>query len=89
MATKATFALKAGVWFRRIRFVIFSPDRRQSSPLSGKNSTYRPVQILPAISLRAPSVAGVRGQRITGSLREPERNKDESPEQNTGHHANG
>jgi hypothetical protein len=41
----ATFALKAGVWFYRVRFVICSPDPRQSSPFSGKKSTYRPVQI--------------------------------------------
>jgi hypothetical protein len=26
MAAKATFALKAGVWLRRVRFVIFTPD---------------------------------------------------------------
>jgi hypothetical protein len=37
--------LKAGLWFRRVRFVIGAPDTRQSSPLSGRKSTYRPVQI--------------------------------------------
>jgi len=29
MAVKATLALKAGVWFRRVRFVMISPDSRQ------------------------------------------------------------
>src|SRR5438093_6335266 len=46
MAASATFALKAGVWFRRGRLVIVSPDSRATAcPLSGRNSTYRPVQI--------------------------------------------
>ncbi|MGB7043959.1 MAG: hypothetical protein WBD65_03305, partial [Methylocella sp.] len=37
---------KAGVWFRRVRFVIFSPDLRHPySPLSGSKSTYLTVQI--------------------------------------------
>jgi hypothetical protein len=42
MAVKATFALKAGVWFRRVRFVMISPDSQQPSPLSGRKSTYQP-----------------------------------------------
>jgi len=37
--------LKAGVWFRRGRLVMVSPDARQSSPLSGRKSTYLTVQI--------------------------------------------
>jgi len=42
----ATFALKPGVWFRRVRLVIVSPDsQRTACLLSGRNSTYRPVQI--------------------------------------------
>jgi hypothetical protein len=42
----ATLALKAGVWFRRARLVIVSPDSLGTAcPLSGRNSTYRPVQI--------------------------------------------
>src|SRR5258705_13348884 len=46
MAASATFALKAGVWFRRGRLVIVSPDSLGTAcPLSGRNSTYRPVQI--------------------------------------------
>jgi hypothetical protein len=46
MAASATFALKAGVWVRRVRFVIVSPDSTGTAcPLSGRNSTYRPVQI--------------------------------------------
>src|SRR2546427_9712561 len=46
MAAIATFALKAGVWFRRGRLVMVSPDSLGTAcPLSGRNSTYRPVQI--------------------------------------------
>ncbi|WP_354232049.1 hypothetical protein, partial [Bradyrhizobium sp. F1.4.3] len=45
-AASATFALKAGVWFRRARLLIVAPDSQASAcPLSGRNSTYRPVQI--------------------------------------------
>src|SRR4051812_23486707 len=49
-AAKATFALKAGVWFRRGRFVMVSPVRHTSWPLSGRNSTYPAVQISKASS---------------------------------------
>src|SRR5215211_2465303 len=46
MAASATFALKAGVWFRRGRLLMVSPDSLGTAcPLSGRNSTYRPVQI--------------------------------------------
>src|ERR1700726_4649188 len=46
MAASATLALKAGVWFRRGRLLIVSPDSLGTAcPLSGRNSTYRPVQI--------------------------------------------
>jgi len=38
-AANATFALKAGVWFRRARLLMISPDARQSSSLSGGKST--------------------------------------------------
>jgi hypothetical protein len=49
MAASANFALKAGVWFRRGRLLIVSPDSLGTAcPLSGRNSTYRPVQILEA-----------------------------------------
>jgi hypothetical protein len=52
MAESATFALKAGVWFRRGRLLIVSPDSLGTAcPLSGRNSTYRPVQISAAGSL--------------------------------------
>src|SRR5215469_9248807 len=45
MAARATFALKAGVWFRRGRRFMVSPDSQAPAcPLSGRNSTYRPVQ---------------------------------------------
>src|SRR5450631_909988 len=53
MAESATFALKAGVWFRRGRLLIVSPDSLGTAcPLSGRNSTYRPVQISAAGSKR-------------------------------------
>ena len=46
MAASATFALKVGVWFRRGRLFMVSPDSLGTAcPLSGRNSTYRPVQI--------------------------------------------
>src|SRR5258706_4983628 len=46
MAANATFALNAGVWFRRARLLIVSPDSSGTAcPLSGRNSTYPPVQI--------------------------------------------
>src|SRR5260221_13300575 len=49
MAASATFALKADVWFRRGRLLIVPPDSLGTAcPLSGRNSTYRPVQILEA-----------------------------------------
>src|SRR5437762_10988232 len=55
MAASATFALKAGVWFRRARLFIVSPDSLGTAcPLSGRNSTYRPVQILEAGSVDNP-----------------------------------
>jgi hypothetical protein len=50
-AAKATFALKAGVWFRRGRLVMGSPVRHAYWPLSGKNSTYPDVQISRASSV--------------------------------------
>ena len=48
-----SFALKPpGVWFLRVRFVIFAPDsRREPSPPSGRKSTQPTVQILEASSL--------------------------------------
>src|SRR5215471_15176860 len=54
MAARATFALKSGEWFRRVRFVIFAPDSHaQPCALSGRNSTYRPDRNCGTISLRA------------------------------------
>src|SRR5438552_18716674 len=50
MAANATFALKAGVWFRRARLVMLSPDPRQSAPPSGRKSTYPAVQFPQASS---------------------------------------
>jgi hypothetical protein len=48
--------LNAGVWFRRVRFVMLSPDPRQSEPLSGRKSTYPPVQILRATSVERTAI---------------------------------
>src|SRR4051812_12464160 len=50
-AANATFALKAGVWFRRGRLVMVSPVRHAYWPLSGRNSTYPDVQISRASSV--------------------------------------
>src|SRR5262245_242906 len=56
IAAIATFALKADVWFRRGLLLMLSPDSRaKSCPLSGRSSTYRPVQILEAGSSNAAS----------------------------------
>src|SRR6516225_7213163 len=52
MAASATFALKAAVWFRRGRLIMVSPDSQATAcPPSGRNSTYRPVQISGASSI--------------------------------------
>src|ERR1700692_3560791 len=46
MAASATFALNAGVWFRRGRLLMVSPDSAGTAcPLSDRNSPYPPVQI--------------------------------------------
>src|SRR5215468_1593124 len=51
MAAMATFALKAGVWFRRGRLFMVATDwQTPACPLSGRNSTYRPVQNFGATS---------------------------------------
>jgi hypothetical protein len=58
MAASATFALKAGVWFRRGRLLIVSPDSWGTAcPLSGGNSTYRPVQISGTSSVLEEEIA--------------------------------
>jgi hypothetical protein len=80
MRPSATLALKPGVWFRRGRLLIVSPDSLGTAcPLSGRNSTYRLVQILEAgscnaacgprspISLLAPRVCD-RGARTGADL---------------------
>src|ERR1700731_5223191 len=54
MAASATFALKVAVWFRRGRLFMVSPDSLGTAcPLSGRNSTYRSVQISETSSERA------------------------------------
>src|SRR4029079_1747119 len=64
MAASATFALKAGVWFRRGRLLIVSPDSQAIACLpSGRNSTYRPVQISETGSI-APKETKTRHQHL-------------------------
>src|SRR4051812_30640208 len=58
-AAKATFALKAGVWFRRGRLVIVSPGLQPFWLLSGRNSTYPDVQISWASSVGSISALGL------------------------------
>src|SRR4029079_9159268 len=63
MAASAIFALNAGVWFRRVRLLIVSPDSQAIACLpSGRNSTYRPVQISETGS-RYPMVADAVAKR--------------------------
>src|SRR6476469_1802189 len=74
MAASATFALKAGVWFRRARLLIVSPDSLGTAcPLSGRNSTYRPVRILEAGSRQAALQAtfGLHAMMIGGEVCHP------------------
>src|SRR5450759_1196183 len=71
MAASATFALKAGVWFRRGRLLMVSPgSRRTACPLSGRNSTYRPVQISGTGSLRHQVERGDICVRLEGCVEE-------------------
>jgi hypothetical protein len=52
MAANATFALEAGVWVRRVRLLIVSPDLTGTTcPQPGRNSTYPLVQISEAGSV--------------------------------------
>jgi hypothetical protein len=51
MAAKATFALKAGVWFRRGRLLIVAPVHKQACLIRGTHATYSIVQISRAASL--------------------------------------
>src|SRR5271168_4128530 len=72
MAANATFALKAGVWFRRVRLLIVSPDSTGTAcPLSGRNSTYRPVQISGAGSVHRfdRGIGGALGLNWRGVFR--------------------
>src|SRR3990172_8337647 len=68
MALIATFALKAGVWFRRGRLLMGSPDSMGTAcPLSGRNSTYRPVQILEAGSVHPNQITSWKAQLEGGA----------------------
>ena len=61
MEANATFALNAGEWFRRVRLLMISPDSSDTAcPLSGRNSTYHPVQISEASSLDVPIAPALR-----------------------------
>src|SRR6202035_4401508 len=69
MAASATFALKAGEWFRRGRLLIVSPDSRGTAcPLSGRNSTYRPVQFLEAGSNDGNAMQWKAGAALVGDM---------------------
>src|SRR5207249_743303 len=50
IAARATFALKAGLWFRRARLLIRDSPVPALMPISGRNSTYHPVQFCRATS---------------------------------------
>src|SRR6202035_4655019 len=62
MAASATFALKVAVWFRRGRLFMVSPDSLGTAcPLSGRNSTYRSVQISETSSKDGCHIASMGG----------------------------
>src|SRR4030081_2721756 len=76
IAARATFALKAGVWFRRGRLLIVSPDSRGNlARRQAENSTYRPVQILEAssatVNLTPPISGSTAGIVVFGDRRIP------------------
>jgi hypothetical protein len=69
---KRHLRLKAGVWFRRGRLFMVSPDSQATAcPPSGRNSTYRPVQFSEASSRRVSSA------RVDGGI---PRTKQVSPQ---------
>src|SRR5271166_1815622 len=71
MAASATFALKVGVWFRRGRLFMVSPDSLGTAcPLSGRNSTYRPVQISETSSV-SPVCASRCARLLPPEITEP------------------
>jgi hypothetical protein len=57
------------VWFRRGRLFMVSPDSLATAcPLSGRNSTYRPVQISETTSLRALAPLNQITRRLVSQL---------------------
>src|SRR5277367_4503963 len=93
MAANATFALKAGVWVRRVRLLIVSPDSTGTAcPLSGRNSIYRPVQISEAGSVPPQSyryvggdcVALLKDEQFQTSHRHKRRHRARGPSARTG-----
>jgi len=83
IAASATFALKAGVWFRRGRLLVVSPDSRAiACQLSGRNSTYRRVQISGAGSVshikNTLDAAAINVRRGTISRERKQRKQAES-----------
>src|SRR5439155_22190324 len=56
MAASATFALKAGVWFRRARLLIVSPDSRVN--LARRQAE---TPLIPLFRFLRPALAGLKG----------------------------
>src|SRR3954453_8299940 len=82
-AAKATFALKAGVWFRRGRLVIVSPGLQPFWLLSGRNSTYPDVHISWASSigpLPDDTAARSTGRQIQAMLEKPQQRLTDAAE---------
>src|SRR5882762_7004567 len=99
MAASATFALKSGEWFRRVRFVIFAPDSHaQPCALSGRDSTHRTDRNCGATSvgtgIEHAGVGAVMGNAVAlqiddmiGQRRRPETASGVSDHASLRHHA--
>src|SRR5690349_19789364 len=86
-AARATFALKAGVWFRRGRLVIVSPFPQPSWLLSGRNSTHRPCPDSPSQLFVRQETRGHADEQQGGRRRDegegeqrPARTRDHPPD---------